>query len=137
MAKFKQKITEFVQGRYGIDHLYVACLSLYFLILIIQRHFLMAPILDVLLFALIIWTFYRAFSRNIPKRQAENQVFLRFIYAIKSKCTLLFKRIKDIGTHRYRRCPHCETTLRLPRKTGTHTVRCPRCQQRFQVKVRI
>lgn len=125
-----------MQGRYGIDQLYMTNLVLYFILLIIQRR-LAVPFLDILLILLIIWTFYRVFSRNIVKRQAENQAFLRFIYSIKSKGSLIFKRIKDIGTHRYRRCSHCKTTLRLPRKTGVHMVRCPRCQQRFQVKIRL
>ena len=135
-ANFKQKIAEFMRGRYGIDHLYVANLILYFILLIIQR-WQMIPYFDFLLFLLIIWTFYRVFSRNISKRQAENQVLLRFVSSIKSKSSLLFRRIKDIGTHRYRSCPNCKTTLRLPRKTGVHTVKCPRCNSRFEVKVRL
>src|SRR5699024_6739219 len=135
-ANFKQKIAEFMRGRYGIDHLYVANLILYFILLIIQR-WQMIPYFDFLLFLLIIWTFYRVFSRNISKRQAENQVLLRFVSSIKSKSSLLFRRIKDIGTHRYRSCTNCKTTLRLPRNTDVHTVKCTRCNSRFEVKVRL
>jgi hypothetical protein len=31
-------------------------------------------------------------------------------------------------------CPHCKANLRLPRKKGKHSVVCPRCKERFEVK---
>lgn len=134
--KLKQKASGFMGGRYGIDHLYVANLILYFILLIVHRQFKI-PLFDYLLLILIFWTFYRVFSRNIPKRQAENQVLLRLITLIKSKSSLLIKRIKDIRTNRYRKCENCRATLRLPRKRGVHTVKCPRCAGQFQVKIRL
>lgn len=126
-----------MQGRYGIDHIYLTNLVIYFIGLIFLRRIEQRLYLDVLLLVLIIWTFYRVFSRNIARRQAENQAFLRVINRIKSTTKLIFKRIRDLGTHRYRRCPSCQTQLRLPRKVGTHTVKCPRCDNRFQVRVKI
>jgi len=126
-----------MQGRYGIDHIYLTNLVIYFIGLIFLRRIEQRLYLDVLLLVLIIWTFYRVFSRNIASRQAENQAFLRVINRIKSTTKLMFKRIRDLGTHRYRRCPSCQTQLRLPRKVGTHTVKCPRCDNRFQVRVKI
>ena len=126
-----------MQGRYGIDHIYLTNLVIYFIRLIFLRRIEQRLYLDVLLLVLIIWTFYRVFSRNIASRQAENQAFLRVINRIKSTTKLMFKRIRDLGTHRYRRCPSCQTQLRLPRKVGTHTVKCPRCDNRFQVRVKI
>lgn len=126
-----------MRGRYGIDQLYIVNLVVYFIALIIMRRLELGVIFDVLLLLLILWTFFRFFSRNIAKRQRENQMLLRLVGKVKSKTKMLFNRVKDIGTHRYRTCPHCQTKLRLPRKVGTHTVKCPRCQQRFQVKVRL
>jgi len=137
LGKIRQKIAIFMQGRYGIDHIYLTNLVIYFIGLIFLRRIEQRLYLDILLLVLILWTFYRVFSRNIVKRQAENQVFLRVINKIKSTTKLIFKRIRDIGTHRYRRCPNCQTQLRLPRKVGTHTVKCPRCDNRFQVKIKI
>ena len=126
-----------MRGRYGVDHLYIVNLVVYFIGLIILRRLDSVIIFDFLLLILIFWTFFRFFSRNTAKRQRENQVLLNLVAKTKAKAKQIFNRIKDIGTHRYRKCPHCETKLRLPRKVGVHTVKCPRCQQRFQVKVRL
>ena len=35
----------------------------------------------------------------------------------------------------YRRCPGCRVTLRLPKRKGKHTVVCPKCGRRFEVKI--
>lgn len=37
--------------------------------------------------------------------------------------------------HVYRICPSCKANIRLPKKKGTHTVRCPRCGVLFEVKI--
>ena len=31
-------------------------------------------------------------------------------------------------------CPKCKQKIRLPLKKGTHTVKCPNCNNRFEVK---
>ena len=36
----------------------------------------------------------------------------------------------------YKKCIHCKTVLRLPLKKGVHTVKCPNCKKRFEVKCR-
>ncbi len=126
-----------MQGRYGIDHIYVTSLILYFVGLIVLRQINNSIYLNIFLLLLIAWTFYRVFSKNIARRYAENQAFLRFINQIKSIVNRLWMRMRDIGTHRYRRCPNCRAQLRLPRKIGVHTARCPRCNNRFKVKIRL
>lgn len=137
MDYLKDKMIKFMQGRNGIDHLYIANLIIYFIGLVVIRQFEQKLYLNILLLLFIFWTFYRVFSRKIARRQAENQAFLRVSNVVTSTVQKYFKRIRDLGSHRYRRCPSCQTQLRLPRKVGTHTVRCPRCDNRFQVKVRL
>ena len=41
---------------------------------------------------------------------------------------------KDIPSNA-RYCPHCKAQIKLPRKKGKHVVKCPRCRQRFDIKV--
>ena len=33
------------------------------------------------------------------------------------------------------KCEHCRAVLRLPKKPGKHTVRCPQCNKTFSVKI--
>lgn len=37
--------------------------------------------------------------------------------------------------HVYRTCPLCLANIRLPKKKGTHNVRCPKCSNLFEVKI--
>ncbi|WP_067840952.1 hypothetical protein [Amphibacillus sediminis] len=134
MERLKQKLQYFMQGRYGIDQLYIAILVTYFILLFLSRYF-ESIALVISLWLLIFWAIFRVFSKNIAKRYAENQFLLKVIKQVKSYFSLQIKRIKDSRTHRYRKCSNCGTTLRLPRKRGKHTAKCPRCQHRFQVTV--
>lgn len=123
-----------MNGRYGIDKLYIASVIL-FLVLQVLQIFIRQPFLNVVTLIMIIWMFYRVFSKDILARQRENQKFLKFKRLVKSKWKMLIRRIKDIDSHRYRQCSECKTTLRLPRKRGTHKARCPKCSHLFEVKI--
>lgn len=76
---------------------------------------------------LIVTMLCRMFSRNIAKRRRENEKFCGFFKLWKNK-------IRDRKTHVYRKCPSCKAVLRLPKAKGKHTVVCPRCKNRFEVR---
>ncbi|MGO4938187.1 hypothetical protein ACTQ54_11350 [Fundicoccus sp. Sow4_H7] len=128
------KINRLMAGRYGIDQLYTALAVVFVLLQFIQL-FLQTPLINIASIALLAWMTYRIFSKNITGRQQENQKYLM----IKNKFLkqLWVRKARDIRSHRYRECPECHKTLRLPRKTGTHTVVCPTCKERFEVTIRI
>ncbi len=134
MGKFKEKLISFMYGRYGADQLYYAMLILSLVIMFVNT-IIRLFVLDILVWIILILMIYRTFSRNIYKRQLENQKFLKLWKPIKSKFSLFFVRVKEIRTNRYRKCPHCKAMLRLPRKTGNHAVNCPRCHKDFDVKI--
>lgn len=132
--KLLWKFAEFMYGRNGVDQLYLASGVFLFILLILQL-FMDSLVLSLLSTALIIWTFYRFFSKNRGARQAENRRFLKFMNRIQKKTNQPIRQLKEIKTHRYRKCQSCETTLRLPRKRGKHTVRCPRCNYLNEVRI--
>ena len=134
LKKYAWKFMQFMQGRNGVDQLYLGSSMCIFLLAILQL-FLQSTLLNILVLALIVWSFYRFFSKDIHSRQAENQHFLQFVTWVQRKTKLPIRRLKDIRTHRYRRCAHCETIMRLPRKRGKHQVRCPRCKELSQVRI--
>ena len=135
MNRFSKKLYRFFYGRYGPDELYKFCLILYF-VLIIINFFITSQILTVIELLLLVVILYRSLSKNTIKRRKENEQFLK----LKNKCSTMIKRWKkrwkDRNTHIYKKCPNCKTTLRLPLKKGTHTVKCPKCHHRFPVKCR-
>ena len=134
MGKFKAYITRLMYGRYGIDQLYYAMIAVCFALLIANM-FINSTILGLLIWPILILTMYRSFSKNSYKRRMENEKFLKVWNRIIASYKLSLRRIKEIKTHRFRKCPHCKKTLRLPRKVGKHTVKCPICHQEFEVRV--
>ncbi|WP_238883882.1 hypothetical protein [Clostridium sp. YIM B02551] len=134
MGDFKNKLIRFMYGRYGTDQLYIALVIASFVLMLINS-FIHSNILSIFIWVVLIFTFYRSFSKNIYKRRRENQMFLKLWNPIKAKSSLTFRRLKDFKTHRYRKCPHCKKVLRLPRKTGNHTVNCPVCHNDFKVRI--
>lgn len=136
MANFKDRIARFMNGRYGVDQLYFGFIGLYFVLFFVNTS-IQSFIIDMLMWAVLIFMIYRIFSRNVYARSRENEKFLIIWNPIKTNGKLTIRRIKEIKTHRFRKCPHCSVMLRLPRKTGEHTVECPRCHQDFEVHIRL
>ncbi len=134
MGNFKDKLVRFMDGRYGIDQLYYALFGTYF-ILIVANTFIRSVMIDILMWAVLIWMIFRILSRNVYQRRRENEKFMKIWNRIKAKGSLTIRRIKEIKTRRFRKCPHCKVVLRLPRKTGKHTVECPCCHHEFKLRI--
>jgi predicted SprT family Zn-dependent metalloprotease len=132
---FRERVARFMMGRNGTDALYHVTVTLSFVLIFINI-FAQSFVISVIELLLICYAIFRVLSRNVYKRQRENQVWLRFIGKIRGAFSLMKSKRRDRKTHVYRRCPSCKSTLRLPRRSGTHTARCPRCSHRFDVKIR-
>ncbi len=134
MESLKNKLIRFMAGRYGIDQLYYAGLFLALGLMMVNM-MVNSTILMVISNGLILLMVLRGFSRNISRRQMENEKFLKLWNPVKKEGRILFRRIKEIRTNRYRKCPHCKKILKLPIKRGKHMVKCPECKESFAVRV--
>ncbi len=133
--RLKQKFAAFMYGRYGPDNLY-NFLTVTYLVIAIANAFLHSAIVVVLELVLIFYVLFRFFSRNIYKRSEENRKYLAVKSKVKGFFSLSRQKARDRKTHIYKKCPSCKSVLRLPRTKGKHTVKCPRCAHRFDLKVR-
>lgn len=141
MKNLKSKLSRFFYGRYGVDDLGRFLFLLYVVLAILASllSFFIKPviikIINILLTLFAIYIFWRMMSRSIYKRMNENRRFL----SIKAKTVGWFQlqksKFRDRKTHIYRKCPKCKSTLRLKRISGKHTAVCPKCLNRFDVKV--
>jgi predicted membrane protein len=131
---FKERVASYMVGRYGIDRLYYFLLAICFSLLVINI-FLNSFVISFLESALIVFAFYRVMSRNIYKRQQENEKFIKFIDKPKKFINLQKCKRRDRDTHVYRKCPSCKNNLRLPKEKGKHIVVCPCCKNRFDVRI--
>ncbi|KNZ41101.1 hypothetical protein [Acetobacterium bakii] len=134
MKRFKEKLVEFMSGRYGMDQLYYAMLLLALGIMMVNMK-VDNLILMILSDGIILLMILRSFSRNISKRARENGKFLKIWNPVKRNVRIFIRRIKEIRVYRYRKCPNCKKTLQLPIKRGKNTVKCPKCQEKFNVRV--
>ena len=117
-------------GRYGTDGLnqFLSIASLVLLLIAIVSR---VQIFTWLGIALLIFCYYRTFSRNISKRTEENYKF----YTLKDRVDNKFKGWKEQWANRkvyhYYRCPQCRQKLRVPRGRGRIQISCPRCGTQF------
>lgn len=133
-TKFTDKVIRFMYGRNGNDKLNRALFWVYFILLLANIIF-KSTVLWILELLLVILYMFRFLSRNIYRRQKENRAFLKIWNKISGYFKLQRNKIRDRKTHVYRKCSHCRATLRLPKKKGKHTVRCPKCNQTFSVNI--
>jgi ribosomal protein S27E len=120
----------FMAGRYGPDHLNTALIIIALLLSFISR-FAILSLLIYPSYLLLALTVFRFLSRNIQKRRAENDKFLRFYWPVKQKLKAFISRMKSRKTHKFFRCPGCSNLLRVPRGKGRLQITCPKCGERF------
>ena len=121
-------------GRYGADRLYHFLLAICFILIVINL-FIGSFVLSLLELAILGYATFRTLSKNIYKRQQENLKFLKLIEKPMKFLNLQKCKKRDRKTHVYRKCPSCKNNLRLPKQKGKHTVVCPCCKHRFDVKI--
>ena len=119
----------FMSGRDGFDQLngFLCILSL---ILVVLGAWL-SGFLYWLGLALLLWCYYRIFSRNIQKRYAENMKYLSLQNQAKDWLARQKLRFDQRKVYRYFKCPHCRQSIRVPRGRGRISITCPKCGTSF------
>ena len=133
-------LARFMYGRNGTDQLNRALLAVYLLLWLVGT--LLAALLDsrmlqqvtsLLMTVLMVAIFYRTFSKNLDKRQAENQKFLAWWYPTKNRITGAKARRED-KDHKYFTCKSCKTICRVPAGKGKIVITCPKCGAKIEGK---
>ncbi|MEG1458323.1 MAG: hypothetical protein RSB37_02325 [Acetivibrio sp.] len=119
----KEKFAKFMTGRYGVDALtkFMLYIAVGFMILgLIFRN----GICNSLAMLLLVFVYFRMFSRNIQKRYSENTKY----WNVRNRFLNFFKVRKT--SHIYK-CPSCKQKIRIPRGKGKIEVICPKCKASF------
>ena len=122
----QQFLNRFMIGRYGPDHLGIAMIVFAFIMSLLNATVWHSPFLltSYLFFGL---TIYRMLSRNIPRRRAENDIFIRYWWPLRMKIKGIIQKIKDKRKYMYYKCPTCKSKLRVPKGKGKIRITCPKC----------
>ena len=120
----------FMYGRYGVDTLNK------FLVGSALVSFLFSTFFDSSIFyslavILLIYSYFRMFSKNIYKRAAENQSFLNYTAKARTKIQHLKGTLIQLRTYHIYKCPSCRQKIRIPRGKGKIEITCPMCRSKF------
>jgi hypothetical protein len=122
-------------GRYGNDQLGKFCFVAYlvcWVLMMFSRGTRIALVLNGLCYVLVIVYVFRFFSRNIYKRQQENQKFLRLFNQVANYFKYLKLKVSERdGVKKLFRCPKCHQIIRIPRGKGKIAIVCPKCKWEF------
>lgn len=130
---FKDKIRKFMIGRYGQDELGKFILSLALILLIINL-FVKTAALSAAALVLIIYSYYRIFSRDVRARYAENKKFLTSLDPLRRKFFSSKNKYDNRKVYKYIKCPKCKFEMKVPKNKGKIRVTCKKCGEKFIVK---
>jgi len=134
----REKFIKFMQGRNGVDDfarftMGVAMVSI-ILAIFTRKGSVLSALLDTIGLLAIIYTYYRIFSKDIPRRYKENQKYLEKTQNVRMR----FRKEKNImeqrKTYHIYKCPGCGQKIRIPKGKGKIEIDCPKCHTKFVKK---
>jgi len=129
----REKLQRFMAGRYGADQLSRVYLALILILLVLSMFVKFLPLYWAALL-LLIYTYYRMFTKNVSKMYAQNQKYLNWRYRKVAKWAAFKKRFAQRKDYRFFRCPTCRQRVRVPKGKGKICITCPRCHHDFKKK---
>lgn len=132
----KAWFAKFMAGRYGGDE-YGRFLSIIAIVLIVISVLIsglvgwLSSALWVIGFALILYCYYRMFSRDTARRSAENQKYLNNRYQLAVLKQQRKERNSQKADFKFYKCPKCGVLNRIPKGKGKIEITCPKCGEKF------
>lgn len=129
-----------MQGRRGMDQLNHFLIRAALVMLLGAFLFRRLTILYILTYygglLILFYGYFRMLSRNIYKREIENNKFLAWRYKRDQKKGYQ-QQYQNVDFERfvYFQCPSCGQKMRAPRKKGRIRVQCHNCGNNFEKKV--
>lgn len=138
MSGFKYKLYRFMQGRRGLDNLGRFLIMTAMILMIVSMFLIKFPTVYRVAYYIgvisFIYAYFRAFSRNIYKREMENNKYLALKYKItKGKSLRQWRYERKI--YSFFKCPGCGQKMRAPKGKGSIKVKCHQCGSEFQKRV--
>ncbi len=142
-GKFTEKMQQWMVGRNGSDDCGRWCLWASIICIVISFVLGLVGVglqglFSWLALGLIIYSYFRMMSKNIAKRQQENQKWV----AKWSRVSVPFSHARSYmrdwkryhKDYKLYRCSSCGQTLRVPKGKGKVKVTCPKCKTSFVKK---
>ena len=133
LNNLRVKFMRFMQGRNGVDQ-FAQFLNVVLIISLLISIFTKWVVLDWVPMVILVYMYFRIFSKNIPKRSMENQKFCNMRYDFSVKKNKMRKEWEQRKIYRFYRCPMCKQRVRVPKGRGKICITCPKCKKEFVKK---
>ena len=132
----RERIARFMLGRNGQDQLnrFLMVLGLVLMLLGAVLRGGVGSFLYGVVLALLVLSYFRMLSKNLARRQAENERYLRLRYQAAGRLRQWKTRWDQRRDYRFFTCPACHTTLRVPKGHGKIRIVCRKCGSSFTRK---
>lgn len=120
-------------GRNGNDQLNVFLLIVDLILMLLSSIFSksIGGVLYPIVIALLVYVYFRMFSRNVYKRREENGKYMRLKYKAAAELRLFNERWIQRKDYKFFTCPSCRASLRVPRHRGKIKIVCRKCGTSF------
>ena len=130
----RERLARFMQGRYGVDQ-FSNFLVILALILMVAELFI--PVVHIRSglstagLLLLLYAYFRIFSKNHYRRYAENERFMKYFNKVRFFFARKKSHLEHRRTHRIYKCPSCKQSIRVPKGKGKIAITCPKCRTEF------
>ena len=131
VEKMKDKFLRFMYGRYGVDQFSKCLVVLGILFLLLSGFTRNGGIFYLLSLAILVYSYFRMFSRNHSKRYAENQLYLKYTAGIRKNISAIRYGFSQRKHYHIYKCPSCGQKIRIPKGKGKIEIECPKCHTKF------
>jgi DNA-directed RNA polymerase subunit RPC12/RpoP len=130
IANMKEKLRQFMYGRYGVDEL-TRFILMFDCFLMVISFLIRSDILNITCILIIVLCYLRMFSKNHSKRYAENQIYLKYRNHFFVKTSRFKYDFNQRKIYHIYKCPNCKQKIRIPRGKGKISISCPHCKTEF------
>ena len=129
----RERFARFMAGRNGNDQLNVFLLIVDLILMLLSGIFSksIGGVLYPIVIALLVYVYFRMFSRNVYKRREENGKYMRLKYKAAADIRLFKERWIQRKYYKFFTCPSCRASLRVPRHRGKIKIVCRKCGTSF------
>lgn len=131
----KEKLMKFMYGRYGNDELNQFLFKLVFVSLVISllsgRASFLGDMFYFLALIMVVFIYFRMFSKNFNKRYSERTSYLNFSNKVKLALDKQNKMKAQKKSYAFFKCPSCKQKVRVPKGKGKISIHCPKCNVDF------
>lgn len=128
--KFQSYLVRALYGRNGLDS-FAKTVYITAVVLMLINIVANSKVLSLISAVFLGYAIFRMFSRNIPKRYAENQLFLEKTRIPRKYLGIIPMQWRDRKVARYYVCSKCHQQIRVPKGKGKIEISCPKCRNSF------